>query len=238
MKYLIGYFLCVCIVLSYLSFTVSVATAEKRSDDYIRDRVVQLVGNKYSCTGVQIKTNKNKIYILTAAHCRVILSNDTTQAIDEQGNLTDVKLVDLNVSVDLMLLTPMNKKALIIAKTTKKHEKIHTITHGERYPSYRTDGELLEERSTIIIHVKQSEEPEQYRKCLTAQNMVLEYNPFVDICSMELTSMVSTAHVVPGSSGGPALNEAGDLIGIVSNTDGVFSGLVPILDIQEFLKDK
>jgi len=53
---------------------------------------------------------------------------------------------------------------------------------------------------------------------------------------MSTKQLVSTARIIPGSSGGPLLNSANELVGIASATDGEISSFVALSDIQHFLK--
>ena len=67
---------------------------------------------------------------------------------------------------------------------------------------------------------------------------VIDMNFFgmkLSACALKVNEIVSTAKVVPGSSGAGVLGMGGDLVGIVSASDGDFGFFVPLSDIQRFL---
>lgn len=230
------------IVLGLIGLIVaSLAHAEhelKRSDAYIRHRVLLLFSATEACTGVEIVAPSGKHYTISAAHCKDLVINNKVQAKDEDGKVHQIDFIGLDPEHDLMLLGPADDKAIPVAKDDHAHEKIHTITHGMALPSYRTDGELLEEK-TVTVNGEPIESPEELEKCPITPYSRPAAGIFGLYCELKLTLMLSTAMVMPGSSGGPALNKDGELIGIVSISDGdKLSGLVPLRDIQAMLKDK
>lgn len=211
---------------------------EKRSDTYIRNRVLQLYGNNMYCSGISIKAPSGKVYILSAAHCREIAVDGKMSVRSENDVVNIVHIVDIDIEHDLMLLSSANNLSVDVADKVSIHESIHTLTHGNHFPTYRTNGEMLEERE-IMIPKGLIFTPEDEQKCLSVpyQRIVGGWEG-LNVCVQRLVMFMSTAKVVPGSSGGSALNAAGELIGIVSCTDGTFSGLVPLRFIQDFLKTR
>lgn len=183
------------------------------ADSYIRNQVVLLKGNNGSCTGVKVKVNSN-FYILTAAHCKILLKGNAVQVEEENGNKIIAKLAKISEDTDLMLLSADIKSGIKVAIRTYKHEKVHSLTHVLGLPTHRTDGELLKEDfvsyGMYIIMNKQSED-----QC-KAENNEIEKSGLFEVCIKRLYLMYTTVSVMPGSSGGPVVNEAGELVGIVS----------------------
>lgn len=235
MKSLVSYILCVILIIGGIDFAVK---SQRASDSFIRNRVVQLKGNGIGCTGIQVLAPSGKTYTLTARHCRDMVNEQgEVTAINEQGLKAQIKLVAIDANADLMLLTSMNNKHIEIADKTYLHQKIHTLTHGALHPTYRTDGEIMEVQEVMAINGV-IEDAASMDKCIKSGNHIL---PSVMglLCTTQLLLQMSTAYVVGGSSGGPALNEAGQLVGIISVSDQqLFSGLVLIKDIQSFMLGK
>lgn len=211
--------------------------AIKRSDSYLRTRVVMLQGDRGRCSAVQVKAPSGKVYTLSAAHCRDIVSKgNIIEGVMDDGQVFKLEVLEVSRKDDLMLLTSGTPHSIDIAKILEKHTKIHTMTHGRGLPSHRSDGELLLEQ-TVRLPMYSIDTDAKMVQCLADGNeptfiMFSEYPE----CVSNLLVMLSTAKVRPGSSGGAAVNTNNELIGIVSISDGdSISGLVPLRIIQEFM---
>lgn len=208
--------------------------SNRASDSYVRDRVVMLAGKEGTCSGIQVKAPSGKVYIVTAAHCDILLSNNKVVAIMEDNSKAVVQFVDIDRKNDLMVLTSPNKKSVDMAEKTYMYQKVHTMTHGAGHRTYRTDGELLEEKD-LDIPAFPIDSKEDERKCKRQHGKVMLAMGLFPICVKTQHDAITTAKAVPGSSGGALLNESGELVGIVSNTDGMFTGVVPLRFIKEIL---
>ena len=210
----------------------------KSTDRYIRERVVQIKTSKGGCTGVEIKAPSGKIYTLTAGHCAELLINGQAFAIDESGMEYVIHELKIDQSVDLMLMSAIGKKSIDIADSVELHQHIRTLTHGGLLPIYRTDGEILDiERVDVMKFIIDEDHPRTECPITPWEHIVEVF--FGDACIMTLNSQFTTAAILPGSSGGPAVDDAGMLVGIASNTAGGFiSGFVPLRDIHEFLENE
>jgi hypothetical protein len=233
-------FLVICMII--LAFSVAILAKEhkKRSDAYLRDRVVMLHSDKGSCSGVLVKAPSGKVLILTAAHCRALVDDfNTVKARDEAGKEHTVMFVAEDSINDLMLLTADNMKVSIdVAEKVVMYEHVHTMTHGGAKPSYRTDGELLD-NIRISVPIFGIGNDEDLHKCSGQQKLIIMFDFFGPVCAMNIMVERATAAIIPGSSGGPLLNEANDLVGIVSAGDGQGDyAFVPLKDIQRFLRNR
>lgn len=207
----------------------------RRSDSYIRERVLMLTGKDMECSAIEIKAPSGKVYTLSAAHCSEMLQLGLLTATAEDGTVKVLKMIALGFAHDLMLLEAFDKNSIPVAKKVHKHQKVHTLTHGHSMPTYRTDGELLEEK--IIAIGESIWDDDGMEKCSKlGRQLIMSMDGFS--CMFKLNVMMSTAQVMPGSSGGAVLNSEGELVGVVSATDGYFSAFVPLKDIQSFLKGR
>ena len=61
------------------------------------------------------------------------------------------------------------------------------------------------------------------------------FEPMAPLCLLSTQQFVTTAPIVPGSSGGMAVNDDNELVGIASATGEGFHYFVRLCDIQKFL---
>lgn len=214
----------------------------KRTDQFARNRVVHLIGPKGSCTGVEVRSPKGVRYTLTAGHCKGILDpKGMAIAVTEQGKKQLVQFMVEDPNSDLMLVSPVGTFEVDVAEGTYKHEHVHTMTHGDAMPAYRTDGEMLEER-TMDLPLALITSPTDLIACSMPKYRIGFFNSgtfLIPACYFKSAQMFTTAMVLHGSSGGPLFNEDNQLVGIVSTLQPTgLSTFVTLKDIKNFLKDK
>lgn len=230
----------VCICLSAVGMTLIKPIVTEKM---VRDAVLLLHSENGSCTGVQVKAPSGHIYTLTAAHCRVLLVDNKVQGRDEDGKEYTLTFIEEDKTSDLMLLSAPNGRFLRVGKEPKIHDHVHTETHGAGMLTYRTDGEILNEIG-VDVPVFQILTEEDLRICTTYPKYILNIGLGIlfgipPVCVLHTPERVSTARIVPGSSGGPMLNESNELVGIASATDSKdFSYWVSVHHIKEFLKGR
>lgn len=206
----------------------------------IRSKVVQLKGeSKGFCSGVQIKAPSGKDYILTAAHCSALSEKDNTILVrTDNSRYTPRRILEVSPATDLMLLEGISDlKGIKIASGYGIGQHLRSFTHGAALDTYKTEGELIQERVVdIMIDLINSEEDKA--ACSLPKYKIVKVNTFfgnIEACVLHLNMFVSTAKVVPGSSGGGIFDDHGKLVGIVSAGDGTFGIFVTLTDIKNFL---
>lgn len=222
-----------------LSITIALGNgAYKLTDRYLRDRVFLIHSPEGMCSAIQVRAPSNKIYMLSAAHCLLLFHDNKIAAVDERGKEYTVTLIAEDPRSDLILMSAATGKYIDIATSLPIHTKIHTMTHGRGFPSYRTDGEFLDHEH-VTVPLRPITTMEDMNMCLIMPKYHADLGEMGLTCYLSLDENMTTAFVLPGSSGGAVVNESNELIGIVSASYGpILSALVTLEDIQAFMADK
>ena len=212
--------------------------AWESSDRHLRYTVYKLFADSGSCTGVKVFAPSGKAYVLTAGHCASLLKDGTVKATTEDGVEYTLNFIEEDPYSDLLLLSaPVDGPAVSVAKQLERHEHVHTLTHGRGYPTYRTDGEAVATDVTTVPTLRLTN-PNDIVKCSSPKYTIIT-TPFGDrACAVVTVQLISTASLIPGSSGGPLFNAEGQLAGIASATDDKFAAFVTLSDIGSFLKGR
>ena len=228
------------LVFATVAAVVLVHVLEIKSESQIRKRVVKLSSPHGMCSGEQVRAPSGVDYILTAAHCRVLEENGQITITDAEGHTLKRNVIAEDPKSDLLLLEGLpGLRGLDIASTVSKTEKVRTFTHGHNRDTYKTEGEAIQ-RSKVQVLINMIENSEQESACESAPKykVLKALTPFgeIEACIMEIEEMASTAAIVPGSSGGPLVDPAGDLVGVASCLGDGFSYFVKLSDIADFLR--
>ena len=206
-----------------------------KSEEYLRDRVVMLIGNGHRCSGEQVRAPSGVDYILSAGHCSVTAVDGSIEIQTEDGAILKRRVIAEDPNSDLLLIEGLpNVHGLNVAVQAKKFEHIRTFTHGHAMATYKTEGMLLQNVETKFITGEIHSKKEQ-DSCVA----IPKYKTFNiysgEVCILDVEETATSASIVPGSSGGMVVNSHGDLVGVASATDGYFGYLVRLSDIQAFL---
>ncbi len=198
------------LIASILLGCIAYGLVSYKPESYIRNRVVKLEGIfGGTCSGEQIHTAKGHDYILTARHCQSLdfLGIGFILAENEAGKMYARKILRISPDSDLMLLQGFPKlRGLDLADKSERFEEIRMFGHGRGFPTFRTNGTIIGDTPTGIDGISES----------------------------PLTAI--TAMSVPGCSGGPIVDSHGDIVGVVSATDGQLGYMIRLKDIKRFLK--
>lgn len=185
---------------------------------------------KGMCSGEQVQGASGTNYILTAGHCAVFIEDGSVDVETEDHKKLKRHVVAEDPNSDLMLIEGLpGIKGFSIANAAYPADWVKTITHGWNLDTYQTEGTL--------IQISKIDAPlfsiEEGRKCTGMAKLRQEG----EYCIMSVWEMISTAMIVPGSSGGAVLNNDNELVGVVSCGSPPFSDFVTLSDIKAFLKN-
>lgn len=207
-----------------------------RSDSYLRNRVVMVKGNGISCTGEQVRAPSGVDYILTAGHCNKAIVDGKIEVITESGARLMRSVIAEDPTSDLLLVEGLpNLRGLDVAATVMPFERVITLTHGGRKPTYKTEGVIVSGSENVKAVTSLGESVEDCKKRGAKYDSIVIEDIGLVACVLSVEETVTTATIVPGSSGGPVMNSSGELIGVASMCDGFFGYTVRLLDIRAFL---
>lgn len=205
-----------------------------KSESFLRSRVVKLKSSEGSCSGEQIRAPSGADYILTAGHCAVLADAQGSITVEmENGKEIQRKIIAESGSADLLLLEGIpHMRGIDIASSANPGTEVRTFTHGSGYRTYKTTGELVQQRHIQML-LGMGECSSKAPKYKTEAIEIFGFQ--LKVCTLSVDLMMTTAMVVPGSSGGMVVNSSGDLAGVVSGGGDSFGGLVLAKDINEFV---
>lgn len=232
----------VCMILATIMIASLLSNAHgnlaRNSDYYIMHRSVKLKSDRGSCSGEQVVAPSGVSYILTAAHCNILITPRNTILVEtEDKQELERAVIAEDPNSDLLLLEGLpNVRGLEIAEKYKADREVRTFTHGKGYDTYKTVGHLIQRvRTAIALGIV---EPGKESECQMPKNKIqvsiteFGVNP---VCLLDVVEMGTTAKIAPGSSGGIVVDSDGKLVGVVSAGSKDFGFLVTLEDIQLFL---
>lgn len=232
-KNIISGIACLCLSLAML---LGHMRSSSKSNQWLRDRVVMLIGNGALCSGEQVRSPSGKDYILSAGHCHALADgNDNIEVITEDGRHLSRRVIQEDPMSDLLLLEGIpNLQGIDIAEHSRRFEHVRTFTHGEGHKTYKTEGDLIDEQHLDVLLGEASDKCDMPKeKIKTMQIFIFE----IKACVLSVNETITTAMIVPGSSGGMVVDDSGKLVGVCSASDSPFGALVRLKDIKAFLRN-
>lgn len=227
-------------IIALIAISVSALGESKSSDKYVRNRSVKIYREKVgSCSGVQIIAPSGINYILSAAHCKSLGNSEGSFDIEmENGKLLKRRLIAEDPTSDLLLIEGApSLKGLVIADKEYRFQHIRTFTHGSGLDTYKTEGQIVQAKRIEIL-IAQYDDPDKV-DCFMPKEKIITMDSIIFgktiYCVLDVSEVVITAKIVPGSSGGMIVDKEGKLVGIASATDNVFGFMVRLHDIKGFL---
>jgi S1-C subfamily serine protease len=192
-------------------------------------------------TGFHVKAPSGKTYIMTNDHvCDLAVNN---MLLVEQSDKLPIakKVIERFDYTDLCLIEPIEGvSGLSVANESKSGEKIYVVGHPLLWDITLTEGEFISRYVAEVILYFIADEKE-LKECNKPKNRVVEVEMLffkVPACLLTVDAYQSNIHILPGSSGSPAVNFWGNLVGVAFAGDkNIFWGsFITIDDIKKVLE--
>jgi S1-C subfamily serine protease len=145
-----------------------------------------------------------------------------------------VKVLHVDPAHDLCLTSGAGAVVMPISSESPKfYEMVFNVGHPLLKAATPTQGRLV---AREILEIGSSADANG--KCPPGHKAVQDLFEIVCLSSEELD--MTTTVIFPGSSGSPAFNEKGELIGLFNSGDGRtnYGNMIPLTHVKDFLKDK
>lgn len=212
------------------SFLDTVAGIEKE-----RGAVVMLLSpvRLAGGTGFALRTEDGHDFTVTNDHvCALADSDGTMYALDEDGDLHHVSVLYRSGTTDLCFMTPIDGlNSFKEAPSFNFEAPIKALGHPRLKRLTETSGRPIRRRSLeLAVGLV-----EDRATCAGAKNTVVDLGFFGLLCLAKIDAIETDAFIEPGSSGSPALNSAGEVVGVFFAAGDARSFFVPLEDLHREL---
>lgn len=181
-------------------------------------------------TGFQFRTESGFEYLVTNDHiCEHADHKGQMYALAPDGGVHATKIIYRSPNTDICLMEAVEGlKPFYLASGLTLGEEVRAVGHPGLRALIETSGTALK-RDIIDVAVGPVDAE---HLCNLPKNKIGDSFWFGPTCYQHLSSVASDVHIEGGSSGSPALDSSGRVVGVFYAMDRQYSYFIPIEDLK------
>lgn len=193
-------------------------------------------------SGSHVVAPSGRVYILTNAHVCNLSKTKEIYITDDFGRTIPRRIIEVSDFTDLCLVEPLPnyKGALKIGSEPNPGQIVAAIGHPSLMPTTMSRGEVIGQQEVDVTdHIMDPSDKED--KCNLPKNKIVDVDDIFfgsfKVCTIHINANLTTAVILPGSSGSPLIDFWGRMVGVMFAGNRANWGVaVTQNDVQRFLK--
>ncbi len=212
----------------------------KNIDALTAKSTYRLVSSSGHGSAVAVKAPSGKVYLISNMHVCINSINRMMFAVNYENKSELVKVVHISYDTDLCLLSAP-KDAVAITKSKRtiyQNDKVYAVGYMNRAGFRQArDGYIIRTgNGTLNLGAN-------FSGCGKGKTFKISYTiatgQQAEICLLNINSYVLNMSIAPGVSGGPLVDEYGQLIGIMYGTENNITAMaIPLTNVKKYIKNR